>query len=178
MPRNQEIVVGPELSQEFKNFQEFCAENAGQELLYFDVVRSNPVQMDPVTLAFSMRHLLRLSGSLMDLLLDSLNGESELELQAILGTKGIQLDKTHASALRDVVFSFRDTTDEESRRNLVRAFQFMSISRNTSSVILSLEESYQPPDEGWTAEDFGNDESLYETVRSIEDPYWIKTEET
>jgi hypothetical protein len=178
MPQNQEIVVGPELSQEFKNFQEFCAENAGQELLYFDVVRSNPVHMDPVTLAFSMRHLVRLSGALMDLLLASLNGDSELELPAVLAAKGIQLDKNHATTLRDVVFAFRDTTDEEPRRNLVRAFQLMAITRNTSNVILSLEESYQPPDEGWTAEDFGNDESLYETVRSIEDPYWIKTEET
>jgi hypothetical protein len=178
MPLNEEYVVGPELSQEFKNFQEFCAENAGQELLYFDVVRKNPLQMDSVTLAFSMRHLLRLSRPLMDLLLQSLNGDSEPNLLAILATKGIQLDKTHATALRDIVFSFRDAGDNDPELNLVKSLQLMAISRNLSNVVLSLEESYQPPEEGWTSEDFGDDETLYETVRSIEDPYWIKTEET
>jgi hypothetical protein len=33
MPWKDEIVVDPELSLEFKNFQEFCGENPGQELL-------------------------------------------------------------------------------------------------------------------------------------------------
>jgi hypothetical protein len=178
MKMDEEIVVGPELSQEFSNFQEFCAENTGQELLYFEVVQRTPLQMDPLTLAFSMRHLVRLSRPLMDLLLQSLDGESEPALAAILATKGIQLDKTHAAALRDIVFSFRDAEEGEPQSSLVKAFQLMTISRNLPTVVLSLDESYQPPEEGWTAEDFGDDDSLYETVRSIEDPYWIKTEET
>jgi hypothetical protein len=134
--------------------------------------------MDVVTLAFSMRHLVRLSRQLMDMLLDSLNGESQPELQAILATKGIQLDKSYSASLRDVIFAFRDCDDLESQFKLTRALQLMTMSRQPQKLVLSLEESYRPPDEGWTPEDFGDDESLYETVRAIEDPYWIKTEET
>ena len=178
MAGTEEVLVGPELSLEFKNFQEFCVENSGQELLYFDVVRNNPREMDPVTLAFSMRHLLRLSRPLMQMLLESLNGESFPDMQAVLATKGIQLDKSRATELRDIVFAFRDVDDPERQHSFVRALQLMTMSRNTQSLLLNVEEAYMPPEEGWTAEDFGDDESLYETVRAIEDPYWIKTEET
>jgi len=174
----QEVVVGPELSLEFRNFQEFCAENSGQELLYFGVVRNNPAEMDAVTLAFSMRHLLRLSRPLMEMLLQSLNGDTLPDMQAVLATKGIQLDKSHSAELREIVFAFRDIEDPERQDSFVRALQLMTMSRNSQNLLLNLEEAYMPPEEGWTAEDFGDDESLFETVRAIEDPYWIKTEET
>ncbi len=178
MAGNEEIIVGPELSLEYKNFQEFCVDNSGQELLYFDVVRNNPREMDPVTLAFSMRHLLRLSRPLMTILLESLNNDAAPDLQAVLATKGIQLDKAHAGELREIVFAFRDAGHTEGPCVFVRALQLMTMSRNSQNLLLSLEEAYMPPEEGWTAEDFGDDESLFETVRAIEDPYWIKTEET
>jgi hypothetical protein len=178
MSGNQEIVVGPELSLEFRNFQEFCGDNSGQELLYLEVVRNNPREMDPVTLAFSLRHLLRLSGPLMNVLLESLNADSSPDMKAVLATKGIQLDKARATELRDIVFAFRDEADPERQHSFVRALQLMTMSRNSQNLVLSLEEEYMPPEEGWTSEDFGDDESLFETVRAIEDPYWIKTEET
>ena len=178
MTITQEVLVSPELSLEFRNFQEFCMENSGQELLYFDVVRNNPREMDPVTLAFSLRHLLRLSRPLMDMLLQSVNGDMEPDMAAVLATKGIQLDKSRAGELREIVFAFRDIEDPEPQSSFVRALQLMTMSRNSQDLLLSLEEAYMPPEEGWTAEDFGDDESLFETVRAIEDPYWIKTEET
>ena len=53
----------------------------------------------------------------------------------------------------------------------------MTISREKAKVNLRITESYAPPEEGWTSEDFGGDESLLQTVRSIEDPHWITSEE-
>lgn len=177
MAVDEEISVGPELSQEFKVFQEFCTENSGQELAYFEVVRNNPLEIDPVTLAFSMRHLLRLSQTLMNVLLESLDGDSTPTLDSLLKAKGIELGKSHATSLREVIFSFRDCNDAERQNNLVKAFQLMTMSRLPRRIVLNLAESYAPPEEGWTSEDFGGDESLLETVRSVEDPHWIKPEE-
>ncbi|MBI5570550.1 MAG: hypothetical protein HY914_11450 [Desulfomonile tiedjei] len=177
MAFDEEIAVGPQLSQEFANFQEFCAENSGQELTYFEVVCANPLEMDPVTLAFSMRHLVRLSKPLMDMLAQSLDEDHQPDLGTILESKGIQLDKTHAGTLRAIFFAFRDCSDPESKTSLIRALQLMMMSRQPNRLALNVGESYTPPDEGWTSEDFGDDESLLATVRSIEDPYWIKPEE-
>jgi hypothetical protein len=53
----------------------------------------------------------------------------------------------------------------------------MTILRQRKRVVLNFEESYAAPDDSWTAEDFGGDDTLMETVRAIEDPYWISTEE-
>ena len=178
MPPDDEILVSPELSEEFRSFEEFCSENAGRELTYLEVVNQSPRDMDPVTLGFSMRHLVRMSRPLMDLLLESLNGDSSPSLQTILDSKVIQLDKTHAPELRNIIFAFRDAEDEETSLNLVKAFQLMIISRERRKVMLNLGESYAPPDEGWTAEDFGGDDSMLETVRRVEDPRWIDSEET
>jgi hypothetical protein len=178
MADDAEILVSPELSQDYKTFEEFCTENAGQELTYLEVVKQNPLEMDPVTLAFSLRHLVRLSRELLDLMLHSLDGEANPpELSTILALKGVQLDKTRAASLRDIVLAFRDTEDEEIRRNLVSAFQILTINRERQRVTLNLGESYSPPDEGWTEEDFGGDDSMLETVRAIEDPHWQETEE-
>jgi len=177
MPADDEIHVSPELSEEFTSFEEFCADNAGNELAYLEVVAKNPLEMDPVTRAFSMRHLLRLSRGVMDLLLESLNGDTEPSLKAILAARGIDLDKRHAQSLRDIVFAFRDASEEEAGSNMVRALQLMTMSRERKRVILNLGESYNPPDEGWLPEDFGGDDSSYETVRAIEDPRWTETQE-
>jgi len=177
MTMDEEIAVSPEVSEEFATFEEFCSENVGHELVYLDVVAGNPLQMDPVTLAFSMRHLMRLSRGLMDLLLESVNGDFMPDLRQVLDSKGIQLDKSQAQRLRAIIFSFRDCPDENSRRNLVKALQLMTISRERRRVVLNLGESYAPPDEGWTSEDFGDDDSMLQTVRAIEDPHWTDTEE-
>ncbi len=176
MPED-EILASPDISEQFRTFEEFCSENTGREMSYLDVVAQNPLEMDPITLAFSMRHLMRFSRELMDLLLQSLKNESLPTLQVILASKGIQLDKAQATCLRNVIFSFRDSSDEETSAKLVTALQLMTISRERSKVVLNLGESYAPPDEGWTAEDFGNDDSMLETVRSIEDPHWTQTDE-
>ncbi len=172
-----EIVVGPEISEEYQSFEEFCSENSGHELTYLEVVTKNPLQMDPVTLAFSMRHLVRLSRELLDMLLESLKHETTPDIKDVLETKGIQLDKSQASSLREIVFSFRDAEDEELRPNFVRALQLMTISREKPKVTLNLGESYMPPDEGWNEEDFGGDDAALETIRSIEDPRWKDAEE-
>lgn len=178
MADDAEILVSPDLSQDYETFQEFCTENAGQELAYLEVVKQNPLEMDAVTLAFSMRHLVRLSRELLELMLLSLDGDNNPpELQTILALKGVQLDKTRAASLRDVILAFRDTGDDEVRANLVRAFQILTINRERQRVTLNLGESYRPPDEGWTEEDFGGDDSMLETVRAIEDPRWQETEE-
>ena len=177
MPGDEEILVSPELSEQFHTFEEFCSENSGNEFAYLEMVAKTPLEMDSVTLAFSLRHLMRLSRGVMDLLLESLRNDSQPALQAILDSKGIELDRSQASCLRDIIFSFRDAPDDECRRTLVTAFQLMTMSRERSKVILNLGESYSPPDEGWTAEDFGNDDSMLETVRSIEDPHWTNTDE-
>lgn len=177
MSADEEIVVSPELSQEFKNFDEFCAENTGRELAYLEVVGKNPLEMDPVTLAFSMRHLMRMSREVLDLLLKSVNDDSTPQLESVLAVKGIQLDKSQAARLREIIFAFRDASDAETGENLVKALQLMTISRERRRVVLSLDEAYAPPEEGWTPEDFGGDDSMLEAVRSIEDPHWINTDE-
>jgi len=178
MADDAEILVSPDLSQDYMTFEEFCFENTGQELAYLEVVKQNPLEMDPVTLAFSMRHVVRLSRGLLDLMLQSLDGDSSPpELQTILDLKGVQLDKARAASLREVIFAFRDAQEEEARQSLVRALQVLTINRERGRVTLNLGESYRPPDEGWTEEDFGGDDSMLETVRAIEDPRWQETEE-
>lgn len=177
MTIEEEIVISPDISQDFQSFEEFCAENSGRELAYLELVAKNPLDMDAVTLAFSMRHLIRLSRDLMDMLLESFKNESSLELTDILAVKGIQLDKIHSARLRDIIFAFRDCQDSEFSASLVRAFQLMTISRERRKVVLNLGESYAPPEEGWIQEDFGGDDSMLETVRAIEDPHWINAEE-
>ncbi len=169
MSAEQEFRVGPELSIEFRAYEEFCAENSGRELAYLEMVGANPLEMDPITLAFSMRHLVRMSKEVMETLLKSSADDRPPSLRTLLATKGIQLDKSQASRLRDVIFSFRDCSDEQRSSLIVRAFQLMTMVRQRNRVVLSLGESYTVPDEGgWTAEDFGGDESLLETVRSVE----------
>jgi hypothetical protein len=177
MPPDEEIVVGPELSHDFQTFEELCAENTGQEVTYLEMVSRNPLEIDPVTLAFSLTHFIRLSRELLDTLLASMSDESEPELKTVLATQGIQLDKKHAHSLRSVIFAFRDSEEPERAGNLVRALQLMTILRERKRVTLDLEESYAAPDDTWTSEDFGGDETLLETVRAIEDPRWISTEE-
>jgi hypothetical protein len=177
MPPNEEIVVDPELSHDFQNFEELCAENTGQEVTYLEMVSHNPLEIDAVTLAFSLTHFTRLSKDLMDTLLASMSDESEPELKTLLAMQGIQLDKKHAQDLRQVIFAFRDSEEPDRARNLVRALQLMTILRERKRVTLSLEDSYTAPDDSWTSEDFGGDDTLLETVRSIEDPHWISTEE-
>lgn len=177
MSLDEEIVVSPELSQDFQSFEEFCAENSGRELAYLELVAKNPLDMDAVTLAFSMRHLVRLSRDLMDMLLNSIKDESAPGLPEILTLRGIQLDRSRSADLRNVIFAFRDCQAPEFTDNLVRALQLMTISRERKRVVLNLGESYAPPEEGWTQEDFGGDDSMLETVRAIEDPHWINAEE-
>jgi hypothetical protein len=178
MPLDQEINVSPEVSEDFQNFTEFCSENSGREASYLELVSNNPLDMDAVTLAFSMRHLVRLSRELLEVLLNSVQDDSlPPSLDSVLATKGIQLDKVHASILRNVIFSIRDGNDEENHSSLVRALQLMAISREKGRIVLNLGESYAPPNEGWTEEDFGGDDSMLETVRAIEDPHWVKDEE-
>ena len=178
MAFDDQIPVNPEISQEFRSFEEFCSENVGRELTYLNLVEANPLEMDSVTLAFSMRHLLRLSKGLRDLLLKSLNSDPPPEISSILASKGIELDKTQAAALRDIIFSFRDCGDDETSLKFVRALQMMTLARDRPRVALSFGESYSAPDEGWCEDDFGGDQSTLDAVRSIEDPQWIKTEES
>jgi hypothetical protein len=178
MSLDDEINVCPEISEDFQNFAEFCSENTGREVSYLEVVGKNPLEMDSVTIAFSMRHLIRLSKDLLEMLLQSVQDDSmPPSLESILAAKGVQLDKTHAVTVRDVIFAYRDTLDEESRSVLVRAFQLMAITRERRRMILNLGESYAPPDEGWTQEDFGGDDSMLETVRAVEDPHWVTEED-
>ncbi len=177
MSLDDEIVASPEVSEEFEHFEEFCAENTGQELAYLQMVKSNPLEMDPVTLAFSMRHRVRLSQRLMEMLLNSLDSEPPPNLHTILGVQGIDLDKSYSQDLRGIIFSFRDCPDEERQFLLVRALQLMTIARHRTRVVLNLGESYNPPDEGWTLEDLGGDESALETVRSVETDSGPKFEE-
>lgn len=171
------LPVEPGLSEEFVSFEEFCTENAGRELSYFEMVTRNPLEMDPVTLAFTMKHMLRFSRDLLDMLVKSLDGGSPPDLTSLLETKGIQLDKIHASNLRDVIYAFRGCPDPLTAGKLVRALQLMTITRERHKVSLTLSESYNPPDEGWTAEDYGGDESVIAAVSSIEETRWTETEE-
>ncbi len=172
----EEIVIGPDMSQEFQSFEEFCLENSGHELTYLGVVSANPLEMDPVTLAFSMRHLVRLSRPLLDMLLDSLKNEVTPSTDQVLEAKGIQLDKTQAEKLRHIVFAFRDSDSEETQSNFVKGLQLMAMSRERKKISLNLGESYTPPDESWTEDELSDDVS-YETVRAVENPRWKDTEE-
>jgi hypothetical protein len=113
----------------------------------------------------------------MDVLLKTVDGDVTPDLPGILATKGIQLDKNRAAGLREVIFAFRDSADEETKLNLIKALQILTISRERRRVILNLGESYRAPEEGWTDEDFGGDDSLLEAVRAVEDPRWKETEE-
>lgn len=176
MATDDEILVSPEISEQYKSFEEFCSENTGNELTYLDVVERNPLDMDPVTLAFSLRHLMRLSRGLMDQVLESLRNESQPTLTEILEARGIELGKAHANRVRSIIFSFRDSENDDAQRNLVTALQLMTMTRERRRLVLNLGESYTPPDEGWTAEDFGDDDSMLEAVRAIEDPHWTDTE--
>ena len=169
MSLDDEIIAGPEVSEEFARFEEFCTENTGREVAYLQMVKSSPLEMDPVTLAFCMRHLVRMSDGLTQMLLSTLDNDPPPELRTVLDAHGIQLDKSQAEDLRRIIFSFRDSPDEECRLPLVRAFQLMTIGRYRGRVALSLGESYSPPDEGWTLEDVGDDEFALETVRTIEE---------
>ncbi|MFH0823172.1 MAG: hypothetical protein V2B18_10515 [Pseudomonadota bacterium] len=177
MTTDQEYLVSPELSMEFQSFEEFCSDNTGQELTYLEMVSTDPLEMDPVTLAFSVRRLVRLSRDLLDLLLESLAEEFPPEPERIWEVKGIQLDKSRSDTLRPILFSFRDCADPEVAGRLSKALQLLAISRERKKVTLQLGEAYNNPEEGWTLEDFGGDESLLETVRSVEDPYWVESEE-
>lgn len=169
--------ANPEISEDYRSFEEFCAENTGRELDYLVLVGQNPLEMDPVTLSFSMRHLVRLNRQLMDVLLASLDEGPQPDLRDVLSVKGVQLDRSHAATLREVIFAFRDSPEEEQRAKLVRAFQLMTISRERNRVALTLGESYSPPDEGWTLEDFGGDDLTLETVRAVEDPRYVEWQE-
>lgn len=177
MPVLDEIQVNQELSEEFRGLEEFCAENTGSELVYFEVVKKDPLAMDTITLAFTMQNLVRLSRELMDQILPTLNDDDQITLREILSSKGIQLDKKHAQDLRQILFAFRDVEDESIAANMLRAFQLMTIARERKRMVFNFGESYDPPDEGWTAEDFGGDDTALETVRSVEDPRWNRDEE-
>ena len=177
MTYEEEIIVRAELSEEFKAFEEFCAENSGREQDYLQLVSTNPLDMDSVTLAFCLRHMLRLAKNLMEIILKSLGEEESLSLTEILETKGIQLDKSRSAELRSIIFAFRDSNDDAHGETLVRAFQLMTIGRERKRIKLITVEAYDRYDEGWMAEDFGGDESLLETVRAIEDPHWSNSEE-
>ena len=169
MSLDDEIVAGPEVSEEFARFEEFCAENTGREFAYLQMVKSSPLEMDAVTLAFCMRHLVRMSDGLTDMLLSTLDNDPPPELHTVLDAHGIQLDKSQAEDLRRIIFSFRDSPDGECQLPFVRALQLITIGRHRARVVLNLGESYNPPDEGWTLEDVGGDELTLETVRTVEE---------
>jgi hypothetical protein len=177
MPVDDEIAVGPEISQDYVIFEEFCSENVGQELTYFEVVKGNPLDMDAVTLAFSIRRLIRMSRPLMNYMLETMQNDIAPDLSEVLALKGIDLDKSRAADLRNIIFAFRDSTDEEKTSTFIKSLQLLTISRERKRVTLNLGESYTPPEEGWMEEDFGGDDGLLDTVRSIEDPHWKNTEE-
>ncbi len=173
----EEIVANPNISAEYSTFEELVSENTGHELDYLDLVTKDPSSMDAATLAFSMNNLIRLSGSLVEKLLVSLNQDNAPNLKEILETKGIDLDKTQAPKLKNIIFAFRDSKDEETRDVLVKALQIMTITRQRRRVTLNLGESYKAPDEGWLEEDFGGDEGILETIKAVEDPRWNEQED-
>ncbi|MGC8603970.1 MAG: hypothetical protein ACP5VS_09805 [Desulfomonilaceae bacterium] len=173
----EEILANPIISAEYRTFEELVSENAGHEIDYLDLIAKDPRSMDSATLAFSLNSFLRLSGNLMETLLGSLNNDETPDIREILDARGIDLDKSHAHKLRDIIFKFRDSEDEETREKLVKALQIMAILRQRSRVSLNLGESYKPPDEGWLEEDFGGDEGILETVRAVEDPRWNEQED-
>lgn len=173
----EEILVIPEISAEYRTFEELITENSGHELEYLELVSKDPVSMDAATLAFSLSRFLRMSGPLMEKLLLTLGEDDPPELMEILKTKGLELDRNQAEKLRHIVVSFKDSEDGEAGPNLVRALQIITIARQRPRVILNLGESYKAPNEGWLEEDFGGDEGAWEMVKSIEDPRWDQREE-
>lgn len=177
MSMGNEIVVNPELSSDFRSFEEFCDENSGSESLYLELIAKNPTVMDSVTLAFCMRRLVRLSRGFMDKVLDSIKDDSIADLKELLDTKGIQLDKNHSEKLREIVFAFRDSDDDQKRMELAKALTLITLTREKKRVIFNVGESYKPPDEGWLEEDFSGDDTAYEMVRAIENPHWTGEEE-
>ena len=61
MSIDDEIVINPELSADFRSFEEFCDENSGSEKMYLELIAKNPTVMDSVTIAFCIRRLVKLS---------------------------------------------------------------------------------------------------------------------
>lgn len=178
MSPEDNIGLPPDISLEYVSFEEFCSENIGRELLYLGLVEENPLDMDTITIAFSIRHLVRLSKPLRDKLLECAVTEEQPGVKALLALKGIELDKNQAQALRTIIFAYRDSGDEEIENRLVRALQLLAVSRERERVILNAGETYRPPDEGWSEEDFDGDEYGLATVRSIEDSDWRRSEES
>jgi hypothetical protein len=178
MSRDEEFSASPEISEEYRSFEEFSVENSGRENDYLELAARSPLQMDSLTLAFSMRHLMRMSGDLLESLLVSLVHDAPPDLLRVLKTKGVELGRLHAEKVRGIIFAFRDSEDPEVRDKLSRAFQLMAMGRAQGRVALSLGESYNPPEEGWLSEDFGGDEFAMETVLCVENPVEIETEET
>lgn len=177
MSIDDEIVINPELSSDFMSFEEFCDENSGSESLYLELIAKNPTVMDSITLAFCMRRLVKLSRQFMDLVLDSVKQDAIPELKDLLDTKGIQLDKNHSTKLRDIVFAFRDSDDDQTRNEFSKALILITLTRERKRVTFNVGESYRPPDEGWLPEDFDGDDTAYEMVRAIENPQWNSEEE-
>lgn len=178
MSIDDEILINPEFSAEFRSFEEFCDENSGSEKMYLELIANNPTVMDSVTIAFCIRSMLKLSREFMDKVLASVIDDKVPDLMELLATKGIQLDKNHSGQLRQIIFAFRDSDDDQIRTELARAFTLVTLTRERRRIILNIGESYKPPDEGWLEEDFGGDESAYEMVRAIENPHWSIEEES
>jgi hypothetical protein len=177
MTLEETITIPPEISLEYAGFEEFCSENIGRELTYLGLVEKSPLDMDTITIAFSIRHLVRLSKPLRDKLLESAINEQCPEIKTLLALKGIELDKKHAQTLRNIIFAFRDSGDPDLESRLVRGLQLLAISRERDRVVLNCGETYRPPDEGWTEEDFDGDEYGLATVRSVEENDWRRSEE-
>lgn len=177
MSIDDEIVINPELSAEFRSFEEFCDENSGSEKMYLELIAQNPTVMDSVTIAFCMRRLVKLSKEFAEKVLVSVKDDEIPDLKELLATKGIQLDKNHSGKLREIVFAFRDAEDEQTRAELSKALTLITLTREKKRVVFNVGESYKPPDEGWLAEDFDGDETAYEMVRAVENPQWSGEEE-
>ncbi len=177
MSIDDQIVINPEMSADYRTFEEFCDENSGSEELYLDLIAKNPTVMDAVTLAFCMRRLVKLSREFMDKVFTSVKDDSIADLKELLGVKGIQLDKNHSGKLREIVFAFRDSEDEQIRTELAKALTLITLTRERKRIILNVGESYRPPSEGWLAEDFDGDETAYEMVRAVENPHWTGEED-
>lgn len=177
MNNEETIKIPPEVSIEYASFEEFCSENTGRELTYLSLVKENPLEMDTVTIAFSIRHLVRLSKPLRDKLLEAVIQDDYLDMKTVLSIKGVELDKNHAEDVRKIIFAFRDSLEPSIETKLVKALQLLSISRDRDRVILNCPETYRPPDEGWTDEDFDGNEYGLATVRTIEDSGWGRSEE-
>lgn len=177
MSIDDEIVINPELSAEFRSFEEFCDENSGSEKMYLELIANNPTVMDSVTIAFCMRRLLKLSREFMDKVFSAVKDDNLPDLKELLATKGIRLDKNYSEKLRDIVFAFRDSHDEQIRAELAKAFTLITLTREKNRIVFNLGESYRPPEEGWLTEDFDGDETAYEMVRAVENPHWSSEEE-